>query len=785
MNTHTIKIKLHLVIIITLFFSSLCISTYAQEPNVNVRFSNPHYSNQTNQYCVDVEFKSDTSAVEIFGMNIRFFYDVSSLELIGFSDFKGGYAPVFPDPAVEITSTAGPMLFNFSGSAVWVNGAMQLVNQDTTAIILDTIVWTKIFQVCFNITDPNPDMEHFCPSLVWDMEQDSENGGFMIGDDGVTITAIDPNPLMESCVVNEHVTQFNWAYMGSGNYPWGLPIENNCIALIQQTLVVTSPANVILEYPQSTDPSSTGYASASDVCEGNPSISFNDIISDGQCPNEFTIYRMWIATNLCNQSDTSIQIINVYDTTPPVLTCPQNITIECPSGTSPELYAAATATDEGGGVTTITFIGDIITNEISPSHFILTRTFMASDICGNTSIGVQIITVNDVTPPSIVIPHQSIINTFFSAGRSFVYLSHTEIMNTLNSFAANSITVTDNCNQIILPVFKLMTTIAANCVEQGFKEERVYTWTATDDNGNVTVLSFVIDIIDDIAPILSEIPADVKIFCDSLPSVPVIYADDVSLPVSIIYIQKIEPANEHGYFNVFREWTATDACGNSTTGSQHIYWKPNAILSATIIIPEHVICNSNKVMITSLVTGETAGVTYGWKVTGGKNYIQAGQGTPTIYIYKDAGVATVYLILTDPYGCITITSIDIDCQMPGVTYTKMNSINDPVTMPDPTEVTAISSYDQIVSPEIMLLNLYPNPVSDNLNLSFEIIEAKDIELTMVNNTGRIYHSSIYQSNPGLNTISIDVSQVPEGIYFLQIKSGQQMIRKILSVLHKI
>ncbi len=787
MKTYFLKINFQLFITLTLFFSSLCISTYAQVPNVNVRFASPHYSNQTNQYCVNVEFKSDTTAVELFGMNIRFFYDVSSLEFIGFSDFQSGYAAVSPDPAVEITSPAGPMLFNFMDSAVWVNGAMQLVNTDTTAILLDTIAWTKIFQVCFNITNPNPDMEHYCPSLVWDMEQDSDNGGFLNGDDGVVITAVDPNPLMESYAVDEHVSQFNWAYMGNGNYPWGQPIENNCIPLIQQTLAVISPQNKVLEFPQSTDPSSTGFASASDDCEGNPAISFIDVLSEGQCPNEFAIYRMWIATNSCNQSDTSIQMINVYDTTPPVLTCPQNIIVECPVSTVAELYPAATAVDVGGGITMVTSIGDVITNEISASHYILTRTFMAADMCGNTSTGVQIITVNDQTPPSIVIPHQSMINTFFGSGLSFISLSQTEMINTLNSFTASSITVNDNCSQIIIPVFTVMTTNALSCVEEGYKEERVYTWTATDDNGNVTVLSFTIDIIDDIVPVFSGIPPDVKIFCDSLPTVPAIYADDVSTPVSIQYAQTIDPANDPGYYNVLREWIATDACGNSSTGRQHIYWKPSAILTAMIIKPDHVICNSNKVMITSLLTGATEGITYAWKVTGGKNYIQSGQGTPTIYIYKDASVATVYLVLTDPHGCVTTVSINVDCEVPAITYTKMTGMNDPVTKPDHIEATATgpASNEQTDLSELTLMNLYPNPVSDVLNLNFETKEPKEIELTIVNNTGRIYWSSNYASIPGLNAMAIDISQAPEGIYFLQIKSGQKIIRKILTVLHEI
>src|SRR6185295_5644866 len=158
---------------------------------------------------------------------------------------------VYPDPASVISSPAGPMLFNFTGYGDWVNGAMQLVNQDTTPIVLDTITWTKLYQACFTMDDPNPDVLHFCPSLVWDMEQDPENGGFLNADDGVVITAIDPDPVMESRPTNEYVDQFNWIYIGSGAYPWGQPEAGTCIPL-NQPLEITGPADMILEFNDST-----------------------------------------------------------------------------------------------------------------------------------------------------------------------------------------------------------------------------------------------------------------------------------------------------------------------------------------------------------------------------------------------------------------------------------------------------------------------------------------------------------------------------------------------------
>ncbi len=201
----------------------------AQVPVVSVRFANPQNSCVTQEYCLDVEFKSNITDQEIFGMNVRFFYDDDVLELVDFRDFQGGYGAVAPNPPVTATSaSAGPALFNFAGPAEFVNGAMQLINSNATPILLDTSNWTKIFQICFLVDDPNANLDTFCPSVVWDLEQNPENGGFLSGDDGVVITVDDPDPDNESLPTNENVVQFNWMYTGNGTPPYGQPVDSTC-----------------------------------------------------------------------------------------------------------------------------------------------------------------------------------------------------------------------------------------------------------------------------------------------------------------------------------------------------------------------------------------------------------------------------------------------------------------------------------------------------------------------------------------------------------------------------
>ncbi|MCP4123935.1 MAG: DUF11 domain-containing protein, partial [Bacteroidetes bacterium] len=220
--------KLSLLLPIILFSFGLI----GQNPVVTVRFANPQYDCSTGDYCLDVEFNSDTPDQELFGMNVRFFYDDDVLELIGFGDFQGGYGSFAPNPPEISTSvSAGPALFDFPGSAEFVNGAIQLVNTGATSIEIPTGVddWVKIFQVCFTVDDSSIDLDGFCPVVVWDLEQTASSGGFLTGDDGVVITVVNPDPNEDSAPADEQVVHNNWQYTDPVNPPYGEPVEESCV----------------------------------------------------------------------------------------------------------------------------------------------------------------------------------------------------------------------------------------------------------------------------------------------------------------------------------------------------------------------------------------------------------------------------------------------------------------------------------------------------------------------------------------------------------------------------
>lgn len=197
-------------------------------PEVAVRFNNPVYDCPTNTYCLDVEFMSDTPGQQLFGMNLRFFYDDNILEYIGASDFAQGYG-MTETPAI----ITGPgAAFGLAGPADWVNGSVQLLS--ATSVFLPTDGWVKLFKICFNVDDPNSlNIRLFCPSVIWDLQEDPPEigGGFLAGDDGVVMTVVDPDPDLDSAPTTEIVVQFNWQYGGNPN-GFGVPVNEVCISTI-------------------------------------------------------------------------------------------------------------------------------------------------------------------------------------------------------------------------------------------------------------------------------------------------------------------------------------------------------------------------------------------------------------------------------------------------------------------------------------------------------------------------------------------------------------------------
>jgi hypothetical protein len=149
---------------------------------------------------------------------------------------------------------------------------------------------------------------------------------------------------------------------------------------------------------------------------------FGTFTNAGTCPQVIT--RVWVAKDCCGNTNTCSQIITVQDTTPPVLTCSPDKTVQCGS---PWTFDPPTATDTCCTNLTVSIISTITNG--SPCDYVIARTWIAFDCCQNRSIPcTQRVTVADTLPPTIICPTNLVVDTCGT-----------------NAIVTWTVTATDNC----------------------------------------------------------------------------------------------------------------------------------------------------------------------------------------------------------------------------------------------------------------------------------------------------------------------------------------------------
>ena len=307
------------------------------------------------------------------------------------------------------------------------------------------------------------------------------------------------------------------------------------------------PANVTAECSDDLSPIAFGSATATDNCDANPVITFNDVTTNGACSGTFTITRTWTATDACGNETSADQIISTSDTTAPefVETLPTDITVECNNIPTAEVL---TATDNCGSASVE--VNDVRTDGACENNYIIARTWTATDDCGLTKTHVQIITVVDTTPPTFV-------ETLPAAN----LVVECDAIPT-----AETLTATDTCGTA---------TVSVNDVRSDGACENNYTiartWTATDECGNETTHTQVIIVQDTTAPTFVEtLPSDVTVECDNIPSAETLTATDNCGDATVVVNDIISNGSCPNSYSILRTWTATDACGNETAHTQTI-----------------------------------------------------------------------------------------------------------------------------------------------------------------------------------------------------------------------
>ncbi|MEZ4957934.1 MAG: MopE-related protein [Saprospiraceae bacterium] len=180
-------------------------------------------------------------------------------------------------------------------------------------------------------------------------------------------------------------------------YDCGISTTCNQIITVEDTTdpVITCPGDLTVECDQSIDPMDTGEATGSDNCDMDVTITPNDIIAGGNCPQNYTVVRTWTAEDNCGHTATCDQLITVQDTQGPIMTCNDLTVTPGANGeytlTQAEIDGLTAGTTDNCGMVTFDVPQIRFTCADEGDNMI---TITGTDECGNSNTCVSTITVN-------------------------------------------------------------------------------------------------------------------------------------------------------------------------------------------------------------------------------------------------------------------------------------------------------------------------------------------------------------------------------------------------------
>ncbi|MDX1410413.1 MAG: hypothetical protein R3330_19820, partial [Saprospiraceae bacterium] len=202
--------------------------------------------------------------------------------------------------------------------------------------------------------------------------------------------------------------------------------------------LVSCPSDTTILCNTSTDTMDLGVPVYVDACDG-ALVTFSDMTTgfDGSCSANIigVITRSFFGTDMCGNTNTACQqTITVIDTVAPAFTAPPDVTIDCLADTSPSNTGEVSDSTDNCSPMTVSF-SDMSAAGSCPVVEVITRTWVVTDACGNSSTDVQVISLQDTQAPTFTVPPDVTIGC--AADSSPVFTG--EILDTLDN--CSSITV--------------------------------------------------------------------------------------------------------------------------------------------------------------------------------------------------------------------------------------------------------------------------------------------------------------------------------------------------------
>ncbi|WP_435132807.1 HYR-like domain-containing protein [Formosa sp. A9] len=309
--------------------------------------------------------------------------------------------------------------------------------------------------------------------------------------DDITVIGVDTIDSSNPCNI---VVTRTWTFADAcGN----TAVTTQTINVIDTTAPVApdAPADLTVEctddIPTATD------LTATDNCGGSITVSAVDTTNDTD-PCNVIVTRTWTFADACGNTSTTVQNINVIDTTAPdAPDAPADVTIDCLDSLPAPIEL--TAPDNCGGIVTATGVDNIIPGDSCNQTVIRTWTF--TDVCGNSSTTTQTITVDDDVPPVVISPAEDIV--YYCTGEE----RNPATIEAWVTIYGGSI-IEDNCSSVTWTNDYDPSIVACG-------QPIDVTFTATDECGNSVSTTASYTIIDETGPEIITEAQDITVDCNN------------------------------------------------------------------------------------------------------------------------------------------------------------------------------------------------------------------------------------------------------------------------------
>ena len=304
-----------------------------------------------------------------------------------------------------------------------------------------------------------------------------------------------------------------------------------------------------VEVPCSSYDAGTGFGGivAFDNCDSNVHLSFTDGEAMGEgaegCQH---VERRWVMVDDCGNADTVFQTLVLVDDVPPIALGDMEVLVDCWEYDSGQSYVEALDNCAASGDVAVEFEDYPLSGGCVLPHGRYLRLYTLTDPCGNQGEFTQFITLQDSTPPSLVMPDDLVLN----CEEDLVF---------------GEVSATDDCGGEVL-VEESLEYVLGDCPGN---YTVLRTVTAMDHCDNDTTLVQTVVVEDVVGPSLM-VPEDQSVACPD----DVVWLDAVAedaCGLDTVYVEDmIQPGSCPGDYTLVRTFVAVDQCGNETLGTQTI-----------------------------------------------------------------------------------------------------------------------------------------------------------------------------------------------------------------------